>query len=256
MWKQYKHRFVPWLVFNWKNSDVRIVKQSSEEFIEENVILDQLFTLLMSFERSTNVRQPCHTQVHERNCSVMEKIAGFNIKTCRSKLKDAGTGVVLAAGSVKKGQVVAMYPGTVYQPSDPLFFQSFRNPFILQCFDGIFVDGNHQHLSKYIYKSCVYRDKTGYVLPADLTWLQSDPVNPLSVGHYVNNHTVECPANVVYRECNLDLPVPDSLLQILPNVNFAGNSSNGYLRLVLLIAIKDITAGEELFSSYFTLAAM
>lgn len=36
---------------------------------------------------------------------------------------------------------MCLYPGTVYQPFEPLLFVSIANSYILKCFDGIFVDG-------------------------------------------------------------------------------------------------------------------
>ena len=42
--------------------------------------------------------------------------------------------------------------GAVYQPTDPILFQSMRNPFILRCMDGVLIDGCSSGLSKMTFK--------------------------------------------------------------------------------------------------------
>ena len=51
-----------------------------------------------------------------------------------------GNGVFLN-GQCQAGQIVCLYPGTVYLPFEPLFFASIANSYVLKCFDGLFVDG-------------------------------------------------------------------------------------------------------------------
>ena len=55
-----------------------------------------------------------------------------------------------------------------------------------------------------------------------MTWLTSYPVTPLNTGQYVNNHTQENPANVMYQEINLPLKeFPYKLRKFIPNVNYS-----------------------------------
>lgn len=157
--------------------------------------------------------------------------------------------------------LAALYPGTLYLPSEPLLLASLKNQYILRCQDGVLVDGNDRRLSKSIFKSCAARDRFGWDHPCcDLTWLTPSPINPMNVGQYVNNADKCDGHNVIYQEClvplpsrNLDSGLPLDLWKYLPNVWYdVGNRSSG-LRLVPLVAVRDIEAGQEIFSSYFTI---
>jgi hypothetical protein len=88
---------------------------------------------------------------------------------------------------------ILLIPGTVYDPFEPIFFQSIGNKFILKRKDHCYIDGNDRFLSKYIFQSCVKRNgifKDKYL--GDFSWLnfkQNDEKliqNPLSIGHYIN----------------------------------------------------------------------
>ncbi|XP_025056962.1 SET domain-containing protein 9 isoform X6 [Alligator sinensis] len=112
---------------------------------------------------------------------------GFSITRNQSSLVSAGTGVFVTRGFVPKGAVVAMYPGTVYQKYEPIFFQSIGNPFIFRCIDGVLIDGNDKGISKAVYRSCSRRDQLGPFHMSDVSWLTPVVQNPLAVGQYVNN---------------------------------------------------------------------
>ena len=64
----------------------------------------------------------------------------------------AGRGVFVTDGVVCRGQIVALYPGTLYYPGERVLIQSIRHPFILCCSDGVMVDGRNTGLSRSIYK--------------------------------------------------------------------------------------------------------
>jgi hypothetical protein len=92
----------------------------------------------------------------------------------------------------------------------------------------------------------------------DVSWQHDNynlHVNPLAIGQIVNNCTRPELANVAYEELNIH---PDTYCQhdhndiiaLLPNINY---EFCNFLRLVPLIAIRDIETHEELFSTYFTL---
>ena len=79
-------------------------------------------------------------------------------------------------------------------------------------------------------------------------------INPLNVGQIVNNCNKEFPANVAYHELDVHVDNFDaSLRPYLPNVNYGGNTVDLKVRIVPLIATKDIHQNEELFSTYFTI---
>ncbi|XP_063579941.1 SET domain-containing protein 9 isoform X4 [Pongo abelii] len=118
---------------------------------------------------------------------ILYKTLGFSVAQATSSLISAGKGVFVTKGLVPKGAVVSMYPGTVYQKYEPIFFQSIGNPFIFRCLDGVLIDGNDKGISKVVYRSCNGRDRLGPLKMSDSTWLTSEIHNPLAVGQYVNN---------------------------------------------------------------------
>lgn len=75
-------------------------------------------------------------------------------------------------GQAKEGQVLALYPGVVYFPGDPMFFPSIRNNFFLRRNDGISIDGKPYGLSKSVYKSSGFLvvGRDGKPL-CDMSWL-------------------------------------------------------------------------------------
>lgn len=183
---------------------------------------------------------------------VMFQSLGFSIDRRPSSLPQAGTGVFVTKGLVPKGATVAMYPGTVYQPYEPILLQSIRNPFVFRCIDGVLVDGNDRRISRMVFRSCSGRDRLGPFLMSDTSWLTDAPLNPLAVGQYVNNCSNERSANVCYQEFDLPDRFPIELRQFLPNVNYSQDTQRP-LRCVVLVSLRDITAGEELFSNYYTI---
>nr|XP_045596485.1 SET domain-containing protein 9-like [Procambarus clarkii] len=191
----------------------------------------------------------------------MEETYGFHIYRAPSCL--GGTGVFVMTNresdvAVQRGQLVALYPGAIYLPFQPIFIQSINNPFIFRCIDGILVDGHDKRISKYLFRSCVNRDRVGSFPIADTTWLTDYPANPLNVGQYVNNQSTGHPSNVAYQEITLqpgDIPLQER--QYLPNMWYSLPQGTPVadipLRTVTLVATRDILAGEELFSDYFTI---
>ncbi|TRY88138.1 hypothetical protein DNTS_029447 [Danionella cerebrum] len=212
-------------------------------------------------------------------CSVMLRTMGFSVERRTSSLRSAGTGVFLTGGRAPRGSVVAMYPGTIYQAGEPIFFQSIRNPFVFRCIDRILIDGNDKSISKIVYRSCSGRDRFGPLHLCDATWLTPHPLNPLAVGQYINNCsnglldlispglkqlTLQClqgghlmffterAANVCYQELDVPEEFPLELRQFLPNVNYRVDTRR-LLRCVVLVSLRDINEGEELFSNYYTI---
>ncbi|XP_053371641.1 SET domain-containing protein 9 isoform X2 [Clarias gariepinus] len=182
----------------------------------------------------------------------MLRTLGFCVEKMASSLLGAGTGVFVTRGRVLRGVPVAMYPGTIYQADEPIFFQSIRNPFVFRCIDGVLIDGNDKGLSRLVFRSCSGRDRLGPFRLSDSSWLTPCPANPLAVGQYVNNCSNENAANVCYQELDVPEDFPIELLQYLPNVNYISNTQRR-LRCVVLVSLRDINMGEELFSNYYTI---
>ncbi|NXK46148.1 SETD9 protein, partial [Chauna torquata] len=182
---------------------------------------------------------------------VLFNTLGFSITRDRSSLVSAGTGVFVTKGFVPKGTVVSLYPGTVYRKHEPIFFQSLGNPFIFRCIDGVLIDGNDKGLSRAVYRSCSRRDQLGPFQMSDVSWLTAAPQNPLAVGQYVNNCSYEKAANVCYQEFDVPRCFPVELKQYLPNIVYS-HDIQSHLRCVVLVTLRDIEQGEELFSNYYT----
>ncbi|XP_043087539.1 SET domain-containing protein 9 [Puntigrus tetrazona] len=253
-WKSYRHRFVPWIALNLQKNErtLRQVKdRSRDKLVEDEEVLRALvclFTRLLKRQREL----PRSTPVPAERDALMLNALGFCVARKRSSLPFAGNGVFVTQGRAPKGTVVAMYPGTIYQAGEPIFFQSIRNPFVFRCIDGVLIDGNDRAISKTVYRSCSGRDRLGPFPLSDCSWLTSDPVNPLAVGQYVNNCSNEKAANVCYQEYDVPRRFPLELRRFLPNVNYRADTRRP-LRCVVLVSLRDIDCGEELFSNYYTI---
>ncbi|XP_067889621.1 SET domain-containing protein 9 isoform X2 [Heterodontus francisci] len=285
-WNCYKYRLVPWIALNvWKNQrTLRFVAEDSlDKLISDQVVEASLLKLFRALFLSDLSNQaeflnllPESIQSKYKNIFIhfqsikkteketkgngmdfnpdgaMFETLGFIINRATSSLSFAGRGVFVTTGRVPKGAVVCMYPGTVYQQNEPILFQSMCNPFIFRCIDGVLIDGNDKGISKVIYRSCSGRDRLGPYKTSDVTWLTETPVNPLAVGQYVNNCSNEKAANVYYQEFDVPVTFPVEFRQYVPNVNY-GHNVERPLRCVVLVALRDIDKGEELFSNYYTI---
>ncbi|CAN9503164.1 unnamed protein product [Ophioblennius macclurei] len=249
-WKSYRHRFVPWVVLNLSKNEktLRQVSEPSKDKVvpdeEVSRSLLKLFRVLLRSHGAT--RHPVCAQ------DAMLQSLGFCIDRRPSSVPSAGTGVFVIKGFVPKGVTVAMYPGTIYLPYEPILLQSIRNPFVFRCIDGVLVDGNDKGISKVLFRSCSGRDRMGPFLMSDTSWLTDCPLNPLAVGQYVNNCSNDRPANVCYQEYDVPDMFPMELHQYLPNVNYSQDAGRT-VRCVVLVSLRDIDAGEELFSNYYTI---
>ena len=57
---------------------------------------------------------------------------------------------------------MCLYPGTVYQPHQPVLLQSIGNQYIFRCGDGVLIDGSSRGISRTIFRSCTGRDQVGW----------------------------------------------------------------------------------------------
>ncbi|XP_025110518.1 SET domain-containing protein 9-like [Pomacea canaliculata] len=261
-WKQYRYRFVPWLAYNLKDRSVRSVPKGDKDklVLDEEVkmaLINFLSAIANSTKDSSISSLVCLQSSAENNLDLMHKVLGFKIQRQLSSIPNGGTGVIVTAGFIPAGTVTSLYPGLLYQPHEPIFFQSLGNPFIFRCIDGLLIDGNDKGISRLLYKSCHGRDRLGPFSLCDASWLTNWPINPLAVGQYVNNHNKDFPANVAYQEFDLPFNFPFHLRQYLPNNFYSANVGDAgqqqrLTRLVVLVATRDIHCGEELLSSYFT----
>uniref|UniRef100_A0A3P9HJH4 SET domain containing 9 n=1 Tax=Oryzias latipes TaxID=8090 RepID=A0A3P9HJH4_ORYLA len=254
-WRSYRHRFLPWVVFNLSKNEKtlrHVTERSEDSLISAEQITQSLLKFFIVLLKGYNGEHRTSKDKELLGHNEMFQTLGFCIDRRPSTLPFAGTGVFVVNGVIPKGTVVAMYPGTVYQPYDPILFQSIRNPFIFRCIDGVLIDGNDKGMSKMVFKSCSGRDRLGPLVTSDTSWLTASPRNPLAVGQYVNNCSNTKPANVCYQEYDVPDTFPIELWQFLPNVNFSQDARRP-LRCVVLVSFRDIAEGEELFSNYYTI---
>ncbi|XP_034238069.1 SET domain-containing protein 9-like [Thrips palmi] len=245
IWKNYRHRFVPWMAANIKTAQRRVVAVSTDKTASDEDLKKAVLKVTYNLDKKFRKSLEIDTE------SIMLNVLGYSVKRMKSRLKGGGTGVVLSLGSAQKGDLIAFYPGTLYRRFEPLLLPSLGNQFILRCMDGIHVDGNDRFLSKSIFHSCVNRDSFGQYRAADTSWITKQPVVPWNIGQYVNNGTKECPPNVAYQEFDIE-NFPPELDYLLPNIWYSGPRGR-HLRTVALVATRKIQQGDEIFSNYVTL---
>ena len=266
LWKHYKYRFTPWIAYNFMKQAKKVPKNSE---YNKKELCDQLVKLLERFEwppyevafcRDKNEQKIYFSKLHRHNQNIMSHICGFELKLAPSTISGAGRGVFVKSGKIQKGQIACLYPGLVYQPWDKILLASIKNAYIFRCSDGVMLDGKPKGLSKYLYKSIHGRDRmNGFEPICHVSWMLDDynyHVNPLNIGQIVNNHKNGLePPNVVYQELDIihsEEQFSHHILPLLPNINY-DFQLNHRIKLVPLVAVREINENQELFSSYFTL---
>lgn len=258
-WTNYRWRFTPWIAGRVAaDKAIRRSNPADEDAQFRAYLTQELVSLCTELHRILPPGRSSERRIGEddfhRAQEALRETFGFCLDRSTSTLKHGGQGVFVTEGKVGKDELAAIYPGTVYSPGEPALLVSLANSFVFRCADGFLVDGNDRRLSKFLYRSCCYRDRRGPYLTADMTWLTARPANPLAIGQYVNNESPENPANVRYVELDLDTKcLHPTLRRFIPNVRYQSLSNDNLLRLVVLVARRDVHPREELFSSYFTI---
>ncbi|KAF6027437.1 SETD9 [Bugula neritina] len=173
-WKEYRHRFLPWIILNGK-SRFRQCETSPRSFQSENIdakyyehnfqikLKDYLSNVnhRLSHLGCTETFSQAHMQrsfkrdtevFHKSSYECASDILGFSLCRSSSSIKNAGLGVFVAFGKIPKNSIAALYPGLIYEPGEPVLFQSIHNQFVLRCKDGVLVDGNDRGISKFLYR--------------------------------------------------------------------------------------------------------
>ena len=224
--------------------------------------IDQVQALCREVEGRVN-RRALHQQLLElfrrlspsrRPRDVLRETWNFSLSKGSSLAE--GQGVFLRDGRVTSaGQLVAIYPGTIYQRGvDPLLLPSIRNRFLLARKDQWIVDGRDRGLSRSIYLSCHSRTPQ-----FDRTWLKPDIEqhrNPLTLGHYINHFPPSRLPNVTYDEFDFQLPEDDDLWRFVPHVRYAmddADEDRTTMPSTVLLSLRPIEQDEELFSCYLNL---
>jgi len=217
---------------------------------------------------------------------------GFSLSVQPSNVGgDAGDGLFLARGAAKPGDLVAIYPGTVFYAEDLEFFGGIeaifpnvqeREHFILRG-DGILLDGQNKSLD--FSQSFVNAMMTSDGGDVESTLQQSmlerieeltrgDPVksnlghlhkNPYALAHKANHPPSGQPANVIAVPVDFDLDLMKAksphLLPYLPTCNAVRLDSVEKIgqkisiaspSTVCFVASRNINAGEEILLDYAT----
>ena len=253
-WSRYRHRFVPWLLLNWRTRRIAVTT-FHRDTSEHVAMLEELVSrIAMALPDHYLYRDRIPSQAGNSGREAMKNCFGFVCERRESSVDKRGTGVFVTEGRVPEGTLVAIYPGTLYLPFDPLLLVSIRNQYLLRCCDGMFTDGKSKGLSGLIYRSCANRERVGGRLRCDLSWMGEELVNPLSLGQRVNNQSEERSANVEYIEMTVSTgDMPPKEQRLLPWVNYSRQDCSEKLRVVGLVATRDVREGKELLSNYLTI---
>ncbi len=130
LWKVYRYRFTPWQVLNFDQHAVSLTDQHQSNRLEiqdENLLtaLKMLFSEFRAPEyawmfRESPKRRQEFQLCNETNKNILHGQWGFELSLKPSGIPGAGTGVFVQKGCIQKGQVVALYPGTVYLSHQPI----------------------------------------------------------------------------------------------------------------------------------------
>uniref|UniRef100_G1QP45 SET domain containing 9 n=1 Tax=Nomascus leucogenys TaxID=61853 RepID=G1QP45_NOMLE len=269
-WRRYKYRFVPWIALNLSHNPSLHAEESKDKVISDEDVLGTLLKVfqalfLNDFNKQSEILTMLPESIkskyqdllavehqgvkllenrHQQQSTfkpeeILYKTSGFSVAQATSSLISAGKGVFVTKGLVPKGAVVSMYPG-----NSTINIILCQVSYILINISSV----------KYPALSCNGRDRLGPLKMSDSTWLTSEIHNPLAVGQYVNNCSNDRAANVCYQEFDVPAVFPIELKQYLPNIAYSYDKQSP-LRCVVLVALRDINQGEELFSNYYTIVS-
>lgn len=158
-WRNYKFRFVPWIMLNLKK-EIKVMHRTDTPFKPNDTYIAELWHLLGEFQRpdlncifKPSLRRSMFLDLHNENNQILLRLkgkfkfsfwiwleswafSGFSLVVKPSQSHGAGFGVFVSSGRIRAGEMIALYPGTIYEPFHPILIQSVRNPYILRCSDG------------------------------------------------------------------------------------------------------------------------
>jgi hypothetical protein len=132
LWKSYRFRFTPWQAIHFDRHAVSLRDQHQVENLgslrDDRDLLNDLSRLLSGFRtpeyvwmyRNCPERRQEFKLCHAYNTDVLFREWGFQLTLRPSLIPEAGQGVFVERGRIKRGQIVALYPGTVYLPYQPI----------------------------------------------------------------------------------------------------------------------------------------
>jgi hypothetical protein len=157
---------------------------------------------------------------------------------------------LFASGACDAGTLVALYPGVVYDSSDlPMMHTHLlaANGFVIARRDGVLIDGRQTAPSSTVFAMAQAREAA-----AGRTPLAALAANPWARGHYANHPPEGVADSVALYPLDLTATHLDAIgWRWLPNVNFRPPAAGDWaLRTVVLIALRPLAHGAELFLDY------
>lgn len=125
---------------------------SQDNIIPETTLQQLLLCTISALHENEARIDNAKCNMHDTALDVMKEVLGYKIQRKPSLLSGGGEGLFVTQGVVPRGSLVALYPGTVYWPYEPIFFQSIANHFVFRCVDGLLIDGNDRSISKIIFR--------------------------------------------------------------------------------------------------------
>lgn len=187
-----------------------------------------------------------------------------------STIPSAGMGLFAGNRGHRKGDVVCLYPGTVYCPGDAgIFACSIRNNYVLRTNQGYTIDGKPHGLSRIVYRSAERRDSyIAHMNPSASTgWLGHTNALLQKQGHCFG-HVVNCSTsepNLMYVEYDLSREFVcssnnDKMFMHVPNVmysreNMSSDATSWWIKGIGMFALQDIKPRAELFVDYHFIAS-
>ncbi|XP_029860745.1 SET domain-containing protein 9 isoform X4 [Aquila chrysaetos chrysaetos] len=253
-WDAYKYRFVPWLALNLrrKRRTLRYVPESSQDKIisDEDVFETLLKVFKALFINDFSRHAHILALLPEIKCTVYRKHEPIFFQSLGNPFIFRCIDGVLIDGN-DKGLSRSVYRFFHWSLKDTTHYVGGLNALFKvssRCWSACTPPNSSVVLSP---RSCSRRDQLGPFQMSDESWLTAALQNPLAVGQYVNNCSHEKAANVCYQEFDVPGYFPVELKQYLPNIVYS-HDIESHLRCVVLVALRDIKQGEELFSNYYT----
>ena len=125
---------------------------TQDNVIPENTLRQHLISVIIALHENEASHDTANCNTQDTALEVMKQVLGYKIQRKQSLLSGGGEGLFVTQGVVPKGSLIALYPGTVYWPYEPIFFQSIANHFVFRCVDGLLIDGNDRGISKTIFR--------------------------------------------------------------------------------------------------------
>ncbi|KAH3762505.1 hypothetical protein Pelo_5672 [Pelomyxa schiedti] len=167
----------------------------------------------------------------------------FTLEVRQSGVPGAGNGLFVASGAVRGGDVITLYPGTVYGPKEQSFMYALvftDNDYLVTRYDSVVIDGKMKEgsASATALKNFQTRDNA-------MRKPRCRNMESVALGNYINHSKTA--KNATFWD--VDIPIDDpNTSPYIPNVLFT--ASNRPVPSVAVVALQTIPTGSEIFVDY------